>query len=246
MDRYPANTAELALLPLAMRMARPARGGVARHHPQEPRLHPPDRGPRPRRAGQRLAAASPSTGPTTPRSCWPQHQDELGVGHGRLQDDGLPARRGRATSPSDEVPEGARTLSISGTELRERLAERPGDPGVVHLPGGGRRVAAHPSAAQPAGLHGVLHRPVGLGQVHHRQRPAGQAAGDGRPAGHAARRRPGAQEPVVRAGLLQGAPRHQHPAHRLRRVGDHQERRHRHLRPDRPLRLESAQGRAPA
>ena len=37
-------------------------------------------------------------------------------------------------------------------------------------------------------------------------------------------------------GFSQGAPRHQHPAHRLRRVRDHQERRHRHLRADRALR----------
>ena len=33
---------------------RPARGRVARDHPQEPRLHAPDRGPRPCRTGQRL------------------------------------------------------------------------------------------------------------------------------------------------------------------------------------------------
>ena len=41
--------ATLALLPLAMRTGRPARGGVARHHSQELRLHALHRRPRPRR-----------------------------------------------------------------------------------------------------------------------------------------------------------------------------------------------------
>ena len=52
LHRYPSNTAQLSLLPLAMRMGGPARGGLARHHPEEPRLHAPDRRPRPRRSGQ--------------------------------------------------------------------------------------------------------------------------------------------------------------------------------------------------
>ena len=57
MSRYPSNTAELSLLPLAMRMAGP-RGGVARHHPQEPRLHPLHRRPRPCRSRFRLEGDS--------------------------------------------------------------------------------------------------------------------------------------------------------------------------------------------
>ena len=48
---------------------RPARGGVARDHPQEPRLHAPDRGPRPRRDRAATRRATRSTGRTTPRSC---------------------------------------------------------------------------------------------------------------------------------------------------------------------------------
>ncbi len=68
-----------------------------------------------------------------------------------------------------------------------------------------------------------------------------EAAGDGRPAGHAARRRHRAQAPLERARLLEGAPRPQHPAHRLRRVRDHEERRHRDLRADRAVRRD-AQG----
>ena len=50
---YPEQTTLLSLLPLAMRMAGPARGGLARDHPQELRLHPLHRRPRPRRPRQR-------------------------------------------------------------------------------------------------------------------------------------------------------------------------------------------------
>ena len=69
LHRYPQHTAKLSLLPLAMRMGGPREALLARHHPQELRLHPLHRRPRPRRPGQRLAAASRSTAPTTPRSC---------------------------------------------------------------------------------------------------------------------------------------------------------------------------------
>ena len=43
-------------------------------------------------------------------------------------------------------------------------------------------------------------------------------------------------------GFSQGAPRHQHPPHRLRRLRDHQERRHRDLRADRALRRRAQGG----
>ena len=48
---------------------RPAGGGLARHHPQEPRLHAPHRRPRPRGGRAATRAARRSTGPTTRRSC---------------------------------------------------------------------------------------------------------------------------------------------------------------------------------
>ena len=181
------------------------------------------------------ARASRSTAPTTPRSCsrstrtsstspWCRStnlvysQDPRPVragGRGRARRDRAHALRHRAAPPP---------------------AGRARDPGMVLVPRGGRGAAPHPPAAPPAGLHGVLHRPLRLGQVDHRQRAAGQAAGAGRPPGDAARRRHGAEAPVQRARLLARAPRPQHPAHRLRRQRDHQERRHRHLRADRPLR----------
>ena len=243
MDRYPDNTAELALLPLAMRLGGPReavwhaiiRKNYGCTHLIVGRDHA---GPGSDSSGK------PFYGPYDAQELVAQHEAELGVGMVPFQMVVYLPDEDRYV-PEDEVPPGGQ----DPVHLRHRAAQppgrRPGDPGVVHLPQGGRGAAPHPPAAQPPGLHGVLHRPVRLGQVHHRQRAAGEAARDGRPPGHPARRRPGAQEPVVGAGLLQGAPRHQHPAHRLRGLGDHQERRHRHLRPHRPLRL-GAQGRAHA
>ena len=90
--------------------------------------------------------------------------------------------------PQDEVPEGARVLNISGTELRKRLAEGREIPELVHLPRHRHGAPQELPAPQQAGLHGVLHRPVGLGQVDHRQRAPREAAGDGRPPGHDPRR----------------------------------------------------------
>ena len=77
----PLSRADDDAEPAAARDAhgRPARGALARDHPQELRLHPLHRRPRPRRPGQRLARASRSTGPTPRRSCSRQHEDELGI-----------------------------------------------------------------------------------------------------------------------------------------------------------------------
>ena len=93
MDHYPENTAKLSLLPAGDAHGRPARGGLARHHPQEPRLHPPHRRPRPRRPGQGLQRQAvlrslrrPGAGGEARGRA--RHQD------GRLQEDGLRAGRG--------------------------------------------------------------------------------------------------------------------------------------------------------
>ena len=126
---------------------RPARGAAPRHHPQELRLHPLHRRPRPRRPGQRHARASRSTAPTTPRSCCASTRTSSASRW-------CPSKMVsyveelRHLHAAGRGPAGARTLDISGTELRRRLQEGPRDPGLVHLPRGGRRAAAHPSAAR--------------------------------------------------------------------------------------------------
>ena len=180
---------------------RAARGALARHHPQELRLHPLHRRARPRRPGQRLERASPSTVRTTRRSCC--------AARGRARRRRWCRSRTWSTS-SDRTPtcprtrcrQGTRVLDISGTELRRPARRGPRDPGLVHLPRGRRRAAAQPPAAPSAGLHRLLHRPLGRRQVDHRQRAPGQAPRDGRPAGHAPRRRHRAQEPLLGARLL--------------------------------------------
>ncbi len=137
--------------------------------------------------------------------------------------------------PDDEVQQGDKVLNISGTELRDRLNEGRDIPGLVHLSGSRAGTAPQLSAPRQAGRNRLLHRTFGLGQVHHRQRADDQVPGSGRTPGDPARRRPGAQASFVRTRILQGASRHQHPPHRLRCLGNHQERRHRDLRAHRSL-----------
>ena len=121
MDRYPANTAMLSLLPLAMRMGGPReallhailRKNYGCSHFIVGRDHA---GPGNDTNGQ------PFYGPYDAQELMKKHQDELGI-------EMVPFRmvvyaEDKDTyMPIDEVPEGTRTLSLSGTELRERLAE---------------------------------------------------------------------------------------------------------------------------
>ena len=187
------------------------------------------------------ARASRSTVPTTRRSWCASTQDELGIEMVPFQNMVYLENEDRYV-PDDEVPEGRARAQHLGHRAAPAPGRGPRDPDLVHLPRGRHRAAPDPSAAPRAGLHRVLHRPLRRRQVDHRAGAHGQAARDGRPAGDAARRRPRAQEPLLRARLLEGAPRHQHPPHRLRRLRDHQERRHRDLRPDRSLRARAQGG----
>ncbi|MEM9594991.1 MAG: bifunctional sulfate adenylyltransferase/adenylylsulfate kinase [Acidobacteriota bacterium] len=120
LKRYPADTAMLALLPLAMRMGGPretllhaiVRRNYGCTHLVVGRDHA---GPGNDSSGQ------PFYGPYEAQQLMRRHEAEIGIGmvacplmvYAEQQDEYLPA---------DQVPDGARTLSISGTELRERLA----------------------------------------------------------------------------------------------------------------------------
>ena len=174
LHHYPEQTTSLSLLPLAMRMAGPREARLARDHPQELWLHPPDRRPRPCRPGQRLhrqAVLRPLRGAGAVRAAPGRARRH----HGAVPQLGLLAdpRPVRAGGPG-------RARRDRAVALRHRAAPPaaggPGDPGMVLVPRGGRGAAPHPPAAPPAGLHRVLHRALGLGQVDHRQRAAGQAA----------------------------------------------------------------------
>ncbi len=120
LERYPRQTAMLALLPLAMRMGGPREAVwhaiIRKNHGVTHFIVGRDHaGPGNHSNGD------PFYGPYDAQELLKQHEAELGVEmvpfklmvYVEDRDEYLPI---------DEVPEGVKTLSISGTELRERLA----------------------------------------------------------------------------------------------------------------------------
>jgi sulfate adenylyltransferase len=132
LPKYPKDTVMLALLPLAMRMGGPRealwhaiiRKNYGCTHFIVGRDHA---GPGSNRQGK------PFYGPYEAQDLLRTHQGELGVTMVPfqmlvyLQDQDIYV-------PEDEVPNGARTLNISGTELRKRLAEGRELPGWFTFP----------------------------------------------------------------------------------------------------------------
>jgi sulfate adenylyltransferase len=121
MDGYPHNTAMLSLLPLAMRMGGPREAVwhaiIRRNHGVTHLIVGRDHaGPGADSQGR------PFYGPYDAQDLARQHEAELGVTI-------VPFRRMVYVEqqdgylPEDQVPEGARTLTISGTEQRRRLNE---------------------------------------------------------------------------------------------------------------------------
>jgi sulfate adenylyltransferase len=121
MDGYPHNTAMLSLLPLAMRMGGPREAVwhaiIRRNHGVTHLIVGRDHaGPGADAQGQ------PFYGPYDAQDLVRQHEAELGVTM-------VPFRQMVYVEhldgylPEDEVPKGARTLAISGTEQRRRLNE---------------------------------------------------------------------------------------------------------------------------
>ncbi len=229
LDQYPASTTHLSLLNLAMRMAGPREAVwhaiIRKNHgcthfivgprPCRPGQEQPGQGfLRPlRRAGTvRRSTRRKSASRWSISSRWSMCRKRPSITRSTKCPKARPSSTSRAPNCAAACAKGWRSRTGS-----------PSPQVVTEL----RRTS--PAAVQ-AGLHGLLHRPVRVGQVDHRQRPDGQADGDGRPPGDAAGRRRGAQAPVLGTRVLQGTPRHQHQADRLRRLRDHQERRHRHLR----------------
>ncbi|MGH7544678.1 MAG: bifunctional sulfate adenylyltransferase/adenylylsulfate kinase, partial [Gemmatimonadota bacterium] len=119
--RYPQHTAKLALLPLAMRLAGPREAVwhaiIRKNHGCTHLIVGRDH------AGPGSdSSVTPFYGPYDAQEMLREHEKEIGVAM-------VPFRMmvyvqdRDAYMPEDEVPEGARALSISGTELRRRLAE---------------------------------------------------------------------------------------------------------------------------
>ncbi|HEX6899490.1 MAG TPA: bifunctional sulfate adenylyltransferase/adenylylsulfate kinase [Thermoanaerobaculia bacterium] len=132
LPRFPQHTAKLSLLPLAMRMAGPReallhaiiRKNYGCTHFIVGRDHA---GPGNDKSGK------PFYGPYDAQEMLRQHQEELGV-------EMVPFKMVSYVEeldtymPQDEVPEGKRTLDISGTELRRRLQEGRELPGWFTFP----------------------------------------------------------------------------------------------------------------
>jgi sulfate adenylyltransferase len=117
---YPHNTAALALLPLAMRMGGPREAVwhaiIRKNHGCTHLVVGRDHaGPGSDSTGK------PFYGPYEAQEMLAKHQDELGVG---MVDFKMMVYAPDLDQyiPEDEVPEGVKTVSISGTELRDRLA----------------------------------------------------------------------------------------------------------------------------
>jgi sulfate adenylyltransferase len=132
LPKYPMDTARLALLPLAMRMGGPReavwhaiiRKNYGCTHFIVGRDHA---GPGSDRTGK------PFYGPYEAQELLRKYQGELGVTMVPFQML-VYLQEQDVYVPEDEVPSGARTLNISGTELRKRLAEGRELPGWFTFP----------------------------------------------------------------------------------------------------------------
>jgi sulfate adenylyltransferase len=120
MEHYPADTAKLSLLPLAMRMAGPRealwhaiiRKNYGCTHFIIGRDH----------AGPgKDSSGKPFYGPYDAQELLMTHEEELEIQAVPFQQMVF-VERERSYFPQDQVPEGERVLDISGTELRQRLA----------------------------------------------------------------------------------------------------------------------------
>ena len=121
LPRYPSRTAVLSLLPLAMRMGGPREAVwhaiIRKNHGCTHLIVGRDHaGPGSDSAG------NPFYGPYDAQELLRQHEAELGVTMVPFKMMVYVEDRDSYV-PVDEVPEGTRTLNLSGTELRQRLAE---------------------------------------------------------------------------------------------------------------------------
>ena len=120
-QHYPRGTATLALLPLAMRMGGPREAVwhaiIRKNHGCTHLIVGRDHaGPGSDSSGKEFY------GPYEAQELLRSQEDELGVQMVPFQMM-VYVEEKAAYFPVDEVPEGTRTLNISGTELRQRLAE---------------------------------------------------------------------------------------------------------------------------
>ncbi len=131
MSHYPRHRAMLSLLPLAMRMAGPKeamlhaiiRKNYGCTHFIVGRDH----------AGATAADGTPFYGPYDAQELMAQHQEELGISMVPFKMMVYVPERDTYRGV-DEIPDGTRTLSLSGTELRNRLDDGRDIPGWFTYP----------------------------------------------------------------------------------------------------------------
>jgi sulfate adenylyltransferase len=121
LDRYPVNTATLALLPLAMRMGGPREALwhaiIRKNHGCTHLIVGRDH------AGPGAdSSGTPFYGPYDAQELLAKHEDEIGVSMVDFKMMVYAPDLDRYL-PEHEVPEGTRAVSISGTELRSRLTD---------------------------------------------------------------------------------------------------------------------------
>ncbi|SFI20858.1 bifunctional sulfate adenylyltransferase/adenylylsulfate kinase [Albimonas pacifica] len=121
LDKYPASTTHLSLLPLAMRMAGPREavwhGLIRRNHGVTHFIVGRDHaGPGKNSAGEDFY------GPYDAQDLFREHEAEIGVEMVDFKHMVYVQERAQY-EPADEIEEGVTVLNISGTELRRRLQE---------------------------------------------------------------------------------------------------------------------------
>ena len=236
LNKYPAATTAMSLLNLAMRMAGPREavwhGLIRKNHGCTHFIVGRDHaGPGKNSAGDDFY------GPYDAQDLFRAHEEEMGIEMVDFKHMVWVAERAQYEAIDEiEDKDDITILNISGTELRRRLQEGLEIPEWFSFPEVVEELRRTKPPRNKQGFTVFFHRFLRLGEIDHRQCFDGQTDGDGRPSRHAAGWRYRSQEPVVGIGLQQRAPRSEHPPHRLCRVRDHQERRHRHLRADCALR----------
>ncbi len=121
LDKYPAATTHMSLLPLAMRMGGPREalwhGLIRRNHGVTHFIVGRDHaGPGKNSQGEDFY------GPYDAQELFLQHQEEMGITMMPFKHMVYVQERAQY-EPADEIEEGATVLNISGTELRRRLQE---------------------------------------------------------------------------------------------------------------------------
>ena len=226
--RYPKKTAMLSLLPLAMRMGGPREAVwhaiIRKNHGCTHLIVGRDHaGPGSDSTG------TPFYGPYDAQDLLRTQEQELGV---KMVPFKMMVYVEELDSyvADDQVSSGTRALSISGTELRRRLAEGREIPGWFTFSDVADELRRSHPPRYRQGFTVLFTGLSGSGKSTIANVLLVKIPRNGRAAGHTSGRRPRSQASLLGARLFQRASGYQHQEDRLRRFGDHEE------RWDRPLR----------